>query len=459
MTRSTRGNQLPRVRFTPPAGRSRRLAARLARVESRNVTSLADDFPIFWDRARGSNVWDADGNRYVDLTAGFGVAAVGHAHPRVVAAIRAQTGRIPHGMGDVHPPVAKVRLLERLTSLAPLPGARAVLASSGGEAVEIALKTAVLYTGKPGVLAFTGAYHGLTYGALAVTDGAHFRAPFEVQLNPHVVRAPYPDPYRTPDELRGEAELATAAIRAVETRLDTEAGSSVGALIVEPIQGRGGGVVPPPGFLRRLSELCRERGILLIADEIFTGFGRTGVRFACEHEGVVPDLLVVGKALSGSLPLSACIGSGEVMEAWPGSEGEAIHTSTFLGNPPACAAALASLEVLEGKELAGRAAEEGERWRARLAEMASRHPAVGDVRGCGFIVGLDLVRDLGSRAPHAALARRVVVSGLRRGWILLAGGPDGNVISLSPPLTIARQLLDAATRALDRILFEVEGEE
>lgn len=439
---------------------SRKLAGRLSAVESRNVTYLAEDFPIFWDRAEGSHVWDVDGNRYVDLTAGFGVAAVGHAHPRIVEAIRAQAGRLCHGMGDVHPPAIKVELLERLAELSPYADGRAVLASPGGEAVEIALKTACLFTGKPGVLAFTGAYHGLTYGALAVTDRAHFRAPFESQLNPHVVRAGYPHPFRPPARLRarmaddGPEAVTRAALEDVEARLDGEGGERVGAVIVEPLQGRGGEVIPPPGFLAALARLCRDRGLLLIADEIFTGFGRAGTRFACETEGVVPDLLCLGKALSSSMPISACLGREEVMAAWPLSEGEAIHTSTFLGHPLGCAAALASLGVIEEEGLAARARKEGDSWLESLRSLASRHDCIGEVRGRGLMLGLDLVLDRPTRLPGTEIAIRVTKLALRRGWILLGGGDAGNVISLSPPLNIDNSLLDAAVEMLDDVLTE-----
>lgn len=456
------------MKVRPPGEVSRALARRLAAVESRNVTYLAEDFPIFWERAAGSNVWDPDGNCYVDLTAGFGVAAAGHAHPRIVEAIRAQSGRLVHGMGDVHPPAAKVRLLERLAEASPFDDARAVLGTSGSEAVEIALKTARLYTGKPGVLAFTGAYHGLGYGALAVTDRDHFRAPFAEQLNPHVLRAAYPHPYRPPARLlarSGDAEgasltdasLAAASLAEAEELLNGPGGDRVGAAIVEPIQGRGGDVVPPPGFLDGLSELCRRRGLLLILDEIYTGLGRTGARFACEADGVLPDLLCVGKALSGCMPISACLGPRVVMDAWPPSRGEAIHTSTFLGHPVACAAALASLEVLAEERLVERAREVGSAWLAGLSRMATRHPSVGDVRGRGLMVGIDLVRDPATREPDGELAGRVVRLALERGWILLGGGPDGNVLSLSPPLCTERELLQAAVEMLEEVLAEAAG--
>lgn len=443
-------NQPPRIVLEPPGPASRGLSRRLAEVESRNITFLGSDFPIFLRKSRGSNVWDADGNRYVDLTSGFAVAATGHRHPRVVKAVRDQLQRLPHAMGDVHPPEIKTRLLERLVALAPMKDARAILASSGSESVEAALKTARLATGKPGVIAFTGAYHGLTYGALSTTDRELFRAPFADQLNPHVLRAPFPHPFRPPPELH-PTDPGGSALEFVGRLLESDAGGAVGAIIVEPIQGRGGDVVPPPGFLPGLRALADASGVLLILDEIYTGFGRTGDRFACEHEGVSPDLLCVGKGMSSMFPIAACIGSAEVMEAWPPSSGEAIHTSTFLGNPLGCVAALASIGVIEREGLVARARTEGDRLQDRLRDLAQRHPEIGDVRGRGLMVGLDLVEPDG-RAPDTALAGRVVTGALKRGWVLLSGGPDGNVLSLSPPLNISRALLDSSVDMLDELL-------
>jgi 4-aminobutyrate aminotransferase len=448
-----------------PGPASRELAERLAAVESRNVTFRSEEFPVFWEEARGANVWDADGNRYVDLTAAFAVAGPGHRHPRVVEAVRRQSERLAHGMGDVHPPAVKVELLERLAELLPMEDPRIVLGTSGSEAVEVALKTARLHTGRPGVIAFTGAYHGLTYGALSVTDRAHFREPFEDQLNPHVRRAPYPHPFRPPPELaeaRGygavfpeaaprDTALRDAVLARVEELLATD---PAGAVIVEPLQGRGGEVVPPAGFLSGLRALCDDHGALLVVDEIYTGLGRTGRLFACGEEGVVPDLLCVGKALSGCLPISACAGRREVMEAWPPSKGEAKHTSTFLGNPLACAAATASLEVLEEEGLAERAAETGRRWRRGLADALSGIDAVGQVRGRGLMVGVDLVDLRDGRTPDGELAARVTAEMLRRGWIVLPGGPDGNVLSLTPPIPIPMALLEAATDELAEVLQE-----
>ena len=438
----------------PPGPRSLALARRLRAVESRNVTFLSDEFPIFWRKARGSNVWDTDGNRFVDLTAGFAVAGVGHRNPRVVTALRRQLAQLLHGMGDVHPPEVKVRLLERLAAISPFSDTRTILANTGSEAVEAALKTARLHTGKPGVIAFTGAYHGLTYGALAATDRELFRVPFEDQLNPHVVRPPYPHPFRPPPELEGADDIGTAALAEVQRLLDGPGGENIGCVIVEPIQGRGGDVVPPDGFVRGLAGLCLARDVVLVFDEIYCGLGRTGYMFACEHEGVVPDLLCIGKALSGALPIAACLGSADVMDSWPESTGEAKHTSTFLGNPLACAAALVSLDEIELRGLPARAREEGARFMGRLQGLADRHACVGEIRGRGLMVGIDLVRDPATREPDPELASRVITGALRRGWLLLAGGPEGNVISLSPPLTISRALLDSSVRVLDELLGE-----
>jgi 4-aminobutyrate aminotransferase-like enzyme len=441
------GSQPPELTGPVPGERSAALAARLTRGESANVTYLSDDFPVFWERALGTNVWDADGNRYVDLTSAFGVAVAGHRHPAIVAAVREQAGSLLHGMGDVHPSPLKVELIERLAAHGP-PDARVTLATSGSEAVEIALKTATLCTGRPGWLAFTGAYHGLTYGALAVTDRALFREPFRDQLNSCVYRAPYPT---------STAGSATESLEAVERLLGGKDGGRIGAVIAEPALGRGGDVFPPEGFLAGLAELCNTHGVLLVADEIYTGFGRTGWRLACDAEGVVPDLLCVGKAMSGGMPIAACIGTPAAMSAWPASEGEAIHTSTFQGHPVSCAAALASISVVEALGLADRAREEGERWIEALRVMADSRRLIREVRGRGLMVGLEL-HDPDGRVPARQITGCALVKGLQRGWILLGAGMNGEVLSLSPPLTTDRELLDASVVALDEILAATETE-
>ncbi len=450
------GTDLASIAVPPPGPRSRALAAELARWEPPNVTYRADDFPVFWEAARGANVRDADGNVFVDLTAAFAVAGVGHAHPRVVEAVQRQSATLLHGMGDVHPPAIKVDLLRALAEVAPGGLNKSILASSGAEAVEAALKTAMMATGKPRVLAFHGSYHGLTYRALSVSGREDFRAPFAAQLAGNAVFAPYPYAYRSPFG-RDADEVAAATLRWVEHLLDTPgtASEGIGAILVEPVQGRGGDVVPAEAFLPGLRRICDERGLLLILDEIYTGFGRTGRWFACEHWGVVPDLLVVGKGLTGGFPFSACIGTDAVMDAWPRSTGEALHTSTFLGHPVGCAAALASIATLRDERLVERSAELGDRIRARLVEMTADHPHVGEVRGRGMMIGVEMVRDRESRAPAPELAGRVVVEGLRRGVLLLGGGIHGNVLSLSPPFVITDAQVDFALDVIGEILGEM----
>jgi len=411
-----------------PGPQSRSLATRLARVESRNVTCLLPTPPIFWERASGANVWDADGNRFIDLTGAFGVANVGHSHPAVVRAIAEQSETLLHGMGDVHPSRVKVELLEELAGR--FPGgepARAVLSSSGSDAVETALKTAQLATGHAGILAFDGAYHGLAIGALDCTHRDDFRDPFAARLPGAAAFARFGD--------LGDAE-----------RVADAAATRIGAVLVEPIQGRGGERVPPAGFLAGLRALCDRRGWLLIADEIYTGFGRTGRLFACDHEGVVPDLLCLGKGLASGMPLSACIGRESVMRAWPTSTGEALHTQTFLGHPASCAAALASLRVLEADGLAGRAAELGS-WLLGALREGPDLPGVRDVRGLGLMCGIECESTDVSLAACEAL--------LAEGFITLPSGEGGRVLSLTPALCIDRSALELAVEAIRSVLGDV----
>jgi 4-aminobutyrate aminotransferase/(S)-3-amino-2-methylpropionate transaminase len=416
----------PELACEPPGPRSRELARRLARVESRGVTCTEPTPPIFWARAAGANVWDVDGNRYVDLTAGFGVANVGHAHPRVVEAVQAQAARLPHAMGDVHPADVKVELLEALAALFPGGGAaRAILASSGSDAVDAALKTAQLATGRAGVVAFEGAYHGLALGALDATARPFFREPFAARL-----------PGATAFARFGDAEDVARAARACR--------QPVGAVLVEPIQGRGGERIPPPGFLAALRARCDREGWLLICDEVYTGFGRTGRWFACEHEGVAPDLLCVGKGLGGGLPVSACIGRAPVMDAWPPSGGEALHTQTFLGHPLGCAAALASIAALREEKLVERAAELGARALEHLRRRLAGYSAVREARGRGLLLAIECV--------EAAACAAACAEALRRGVIALPSGEDGRVVALTPPLSIGREALLAALDTLSGCL-------
>lgn len=432
------GEELPRLRTPIPGPRSRELAERLGRVESRNVTALGGAGPIFWAEAAGANVRDADGNVYIDLTAGFGVSAAGHGNPAVAGAVADQVRRLPHAMGDVFPADVKVALLERLAALAPGDLAVSILSANGSDAVESALKTAVMATGRPGIVAFHGGYHGLGYGALSVTSGERFRTPFAAQLFDGVRFAPFPG---------AETEGAGAALDAVGAAIAAARSGPhpVGAVIVEPVQGRGGIVVPPPDFLPGLRRLCHAEDVLLIADEVYTGLGRTGRWFACQHRDVVPDLLVLGKSLAGGLPLSAVVGSPALMDAWPPSDGEAIHTSTFLGNPVSCAAALAHLDEIEDRGLVERADRLGRRLGGALDRLVARHPAARSARGLG------LMRALSVTGPEGTAAR-LAAAVLREGVILLAEGP---ALAFTPPLTITEAQLDHAVEVVGTLLADL----
>lgn len=402
------------------------------------MTCLTGQGPIFWTEARGANVRDADGNVFVDLTAGFGVASAGHGNPRVRAAIDRQAGRLMHGLGDVQPAEIKVRLLEKLAELAPGDLGVTVLASSGAEAVEAALKTALLQTGRPGVLAFDGSYHGLTYGALAATWPVRFRAPFRAQLFDGVRFAPFA---ATPGSAAGALDAAARIIDEAES-----GPAPIGAVLVEPVQGRGGLIVPDDGFLEGLRVLCDGRMRVLIFDEIYTGLGRTGRWFACEHSAVVPDMITVGKALSGSLPLSGAIGSARLMTAWPASEGEALHTSTFLGNPVACAAALAQISAIEADGLLERATAIGARVRERAAGWVARFDCVQSTTGLGGLQGVVVKGVVAAEVCDAALAHGVIV---------LAEGPRLDVLAITPPVVITDAQLDHALGVIEAALARV----
>ena len=426
------GNLLPQIVVPPPGPRSRELSAALRQLEAPGVNTLASGEPlqpaIVWEEAQGANVRDVDGNVYIDLTAGFGVAAVGHRHPRVVAAVREQAGRLLHGLGDVHAHPLRIELARRLAGIAPVDDPQVFFAISGAEAVEIALKTALGSTGRPGVLAFEPAYHGLTLGALAATSRHEFRAPFAAHLHGHVRRLPF-----------------GAGLERIDEAL---AGGDVGAAIVEPIVGREGVLIPPAGWLAGLRGLCRRHGALLIADEIFTGFGRTGRLFAMDHEGVRPDVLCCGKALGGGLPIAAVVARRDLFRCWE-TAGEALHTATFVANPLACAAALAALEILLEEDLSARAALLGEDLGRRLAAWPERFAAVAEVRGRGLLWGIEI--------RTREQAKTLVQEAWSRGVLLLAGGPAGRVAQLVPPLTVRAEQLAAAAEALESALA-VDGE-
>jgi len=433
------GDALPAVQRPIPAAAGQAWVERLAASECPALTTRrkrreeqtgASHDPIVWVEAQGANVVDADGNRYVDLTSGFGVAFVGHRHPEVVAAVKRQADRLLHTLGDLHPSDVKIELLERLCALAPWSRAQAMLSLSGADAVTAALKTAVMATGKTGVVAFEGSYHGLTYGPLAVSGYAErFREPFQAQLQSDVHFAAWPG-----GDLCIEAALETLP----------QDWSGIGAVIVEPIQGRAGVRLPPSGFLEALARSCDKNDALLIVDEIFTGVGRCGAWWRSVGDGIIPDVICVGKALGGGLPVSACIASEEVMRAWGAPDREAIHTGTFYGDPLGCAAALATIELIEREDLVGKAANRGDAFAAALA--AARLPGISEVRHAGMMLGLQLERPMQALTVTRAL--------LERGYLVLPAGAKADVLQLAPPVTVTEAQLAGFVASLRDVLEE-----
>jgi 4-aminobutyrate aminotransferase-like enzyme len=423
---------LPEILTNVPGEKSLELGRRLGEVECRNTTYLVDDWPIFWEKAEGVNVWDVDGNRFLDMTSGFGVAGLGYGFTG--DALREQSISLMHAMGDVHPARVKVELCEVLSEMTfeKWEGAKGkcLFGNSGFEAVEAALKTAVLATGRSGILSFEGGYHGLGYGALLGQGIGWFREPFEGQMAKVAERLRFPKDGEDLEVFRNDL-----------AKVD---GSGIGAVLVEPIQGRGGIVVPPDGFLKVLRDWCNEVGALLILDEIYTGFWRTGKMFACEWEGVVPDLICLGKALSGGFPISVCVGRAAVMDAWPLSQGEALHTSTFLGNPMGCAMAIEALRRYREPEtgrMVKMAAENLEKALRGLGDL----DFVKEIRGRGLMMGVET--DSGERVIDAVKAM------LRAGVIALPDGPEGDVLALTPPLGISALEVDFAAEVMKKCLM------
>jgi len=424
-----RGDLLPEMLTSAPGPASRALALDLARYEAPGINTLgpADAPAVVWSAALGANVLDVDGNRFLDLTSGFGAAAIGHRHPRVVDAVSRQATQLLHGLGDVAAHPLRIELAGRLCALAPVDSPRVHFAVSGADAVEVALKTVFAATGRNRILAFAPGYHGLTLGALAATSRHEFRAPFLAHLSPHIERLPFACPLDLLARHLGAPSRITA-------------GGGVAGVIVEPIVGREGVLVPPAGWLSGLARLCRETGALLILDEILTGFGRTGRAFACDHEGVRPDLLCCGKALGGGLPIAAVVGRSELMSVWS-TGGEALHTGTFVAHPLSCAAALAALDVIAEEALAERAAEIGVRIGEQLAPGLQRDAAL---RGRGALWGVAL--------PDASAAARLVAALRERGILLLRGGSMGHVVEILPPLVISTEQLGFALAAIRETL-------
>jgi 4-aminobutyrate aminotransferase len=412
-----------------PGPRAREVIARDEAVTSPSLTRV---YPLVVRRGRGCVVEDVDGNRFLDFNAGIAVVAAGHAHPAVNRAIHAQVDDVLHYCSSDFYLPAYADVSARLAALAPMPEARVFLSNSGTEAVEAALKLARHHTGRPNVIAFLGAFHGRSLGSLSLTASkSRQRAGFGI-ATPGSYHAPFADPYNSPGPTGADY---------IEEVLFTKltAPTDVAAIFVEPIQGEGGYVVPPAGWLARLRALCDEHDILLVADEVQSGIGRTGKMWALEHDGVQPDIMCVGKGLASGLPLAGIVARSDVMDWEPGG-----HGSTFGGNPVACAAALATLELVED-ELAANAATVGDHLLRALAELEDRQPLIEQVRGRGLMIGIDLP----DHDTAAALERAC----FERGLLVLTCGDRS--IRLAPPLVVTRGQADTALSIMDEALTAI----
>ncbi|HEU5009085.1 MAG TPA: 4-aminobutyrate--2-oxoglutarate transaminase [Gaiellaceae bacterium] len=432
------------IRTEIPGPRSREILERERHAVAR---PLIVHESIVADRARGATITDVDGNTFVDFVGGVGVVNVGHNHPRVVAAVVEQAERFLHTDFTVVPYEGYVELAERLGALAPIAGdTRGAFFNSGAEAVENAVKLARLYTGRQAIIAFEGAFHGRTWMALTMTSKTH---PYKRNLGPfapEVYRAPYPNAYRDLDA----AEALAALERLFTTHVSPD---HVAAIVFEPQQGEGGFIPAPSEFVTGLREICDAHGILLVADEVQTGFGRTGRMFAMEHFDVEPDLMIVAKSIADGLPLSGVIGRAEIMDdPHSGAIG-----GTFIGNPVALAAACAVLDVFAEEQVVARAQILGDALRARMLEWQSRWPQVGDVRGLGAMLAIELVEDPETKKPAPELTEAIIGEALQRGLLLLKAGVNGNCIRVLCPLTTSESELDDGLRAWEEALAVVLG--
>jgi 4-aminobutyrate aminotransferase-like enzyme len=416
---------------------------RIRAVEGTGMRTFWEPEPLVWARTEGCHVWDAEGRAYLDLYAGFAVANVGYCHPRVTEAIREQAAVMTH-CPSAAPSAVRAELYERLLAIAPQSLDRVLLAVTGAMANETAVQLARAATGRRNVITFSGTYPGRTVGAARYAGKHAYREQLGIAAEAHFV--PYPDPYRSP--WAADSDPGAAALALVEDALADPA-SGVGppaCILVEPIQGNGGVVVPPDGFLQGLRELCDRTDTPLVFDEIQSGFGRSGRTWAAEHEGVVPDLMTVGKGIGGGLAIAAVLGREELMTTW---EPDAV-TSTFLANALNAAAACAAIDVLRAEGLVERSARLGEHARERLeSELGA---GVGDVRGRGLFLGIEIVRDRSSKAPDPDLARSLLGALRERGVLVGRGGRYGNVLILAPPLVIEEADLDGGLDTIVEVL-------
>jgi 4-aminobutyrate aminotransferase/(S)-3-amino-2-methylpropionate transaminase len=432
-----------------PGPRSREILERKAQVVA---DPLSVFLPVVIEEGRGATLTDVDGNTFIDFTGGVGCLNVGHSHPRVVEAAQEQLAKFSHTDFTIVPYEVYVTLAERLIAASPFRSpAKAAFFNAGTEAVENAIKFARAYTGRPGVIGFEGGFHGRTLLSLSLTSKTH---PYKAGLGPfapEVYRVPFPNDYRGPS--------ADEALAALERALITQvAAETVAAIVIEPIQGEGGFVVAPQAFVDGVRRLCDEHGIVMVVDEVQTGFGRTGKLFAIEHYGIEPDLITVAKSIAAGLPLSGVIGKAEIMDA----PGDSAIGGTYVGNPVAQAAALAVLDVMEDEGVCERAAQLGETIRARMESWRERWPQVGDVRGLGAMLAIELVIEPASKEPDADTASAVVEAAAARGLLLLKSGIYSNCIRVLAPLVLSDAELDEALTvwedALEATLAPLAGD-
>ena len=415
--------------------------------------SLTRGYPLVVDHARGSEVWDVDGRRYIDLNATIAVASTGHAHPAVVEAIQRQAERfIQYAMTDFYTPQT-IELAEKLNELRPMEEeAQVFFTNSGTETVEAAIKLARHYTGRPNFIGFLGAFHGRSMGSLAFTASKYTQKKGFSPAMPGVTHVPYCYPYRPILASPEGKDYGDTVVDYIEEVIFRQllAPTDVAAILLEPIQGEGGYVVPTPNFLPRLRALCDRYGILLIADEVQSGMGRTGQWWAIEHWGVAPDILLAAKGIASGMPLGAMMARRSVMTWKPGA-----HGNTFGGNPISCAAALATIDVIERESLLEHADAIGEYILDALAEMQARHPTIGDVRGKGLMIGVEFVLDKRTKEPAHDLAEDITQRGFQKGLLLLPAGVS--TIRLSPALNIPRDLVDEALEIFEEAISEAEA--
>ncbi len=432
-----------------PGPRSRTVFADEQRVIAPGQQRIALLSELALASGEGATLTDLDGNRYLDFFAGVAVASLGHAHPRYVAAVEAQLRRVSVGSFTTE---NRLRLLNMIARLAPGNLGRTQLYSGGAEAVEAAFRLAMSYTGKHEIVGFWGGFHGKTAGVMGLIgdESKHGWGP----LPGGRYSVPYADCYRCPFQLR-YPDCGLACVDFARESIKRTTAGAVAAIIVEPMQGTAGNVVPPPEFLPAIRDLAHEIGALLIADEMITGFGRTGRWFGCNHTDVVPDVMTVGKGMGSGFPISGLISSDDVVQAKPFARASA-SSSSYGGNPLASAAALATLETIEDDDLVAHAARVGARMLERLRTMQERYPFLGDVRGAGLLIGLDLVRDRDTKEPLGReVTERIFAEALQRGLLIMGYFPR---VRINPPLTITAEQADEGLAILDEVFATIARE-